>query len=96
MARAGRVQYRPDRQGMRRLMQSAVIAKMCEQAAENAKQYAESIAPRDSGEYVGAFEVQTRIVGDRQTAVLVNETPYANVLEQKHHVLGRAVDHAKP
>lgn len=91
-----RVRYQPNRREMRRLMQSADVARLCEQAAENAKGYAESIAPRDSGEYARSFKVETRIVGDRQTAVLSNTAPYATVLEVKHRVLGRAADHAKP
>jgi hypothetical protein len=91
-----RARYQPNRREMRRLMQSAEIAKLCEQAAENAKKYAEGIAPRETGTYAASFEVETRIVGDRQTAVLMNTVKYANVLEQKHRVLGRAVDHAKP
>lgn len=93
---AERVRYRPDRREMQRLMQSEEVAKVCAQAAENAKSYAQGIAPRDSGEYAGAFEVETRIVGDRQTAVLVNNTRYAAALEVKHRILGRAADHAKP
>lgn len=96
MARADRVQYRPDRQGMRRLMQSPEIAELCQKAAENAGSYAQGIAPRDTGNYAASFEVETRIVGDRQTAVLYNTAPYAAALEVKHRVLGRAADHAKP
>lgn len=96
MARAGRTQYRPDRQGMRRLMKSPEMAELCRKAAENAESYAESIAPRETGKYADSFEVETRIIGDRQTAVLSNTVKYANVLEQKHRVLGRSVDHAKP
>lgn len=96
MARGDRIQYRPDRQGMRRLMQSPGVAKAMRQAAENAKRYAESIAPRGTGEYAKSFEVETRIVGDRQTAVLYNTAPYATALEVRHRVLGRAGDHARP
>jgi hypothetical protein len=81
---------------MRQLMQSREVAELCRQAAENAKGYAQSIAPRETGKYADSFEVETRIVGDRQTAVLFNSVKYANVLEQKHRVLGRAADHAKP
>ena len=91
-----RVRYQPNRREMRRLMQSDDIARLCRQAAENAKSYAEGIAPRESGEYADAFEVETRIVGDRQTAVLFNNTRYAAALEAKHRILGRAADHAKP
>lgn len=96
MARAGRAQYRPDRQGMKRLMQSPEIAELCKKAAENAVSYAQGIAPRDTGNYANSFDVETRIVGDRQTAVLYNTAKYATVLEVKHRILGRAVDHAKP
>jgi hypothetical protein len=91
-----RVRYQPNRREMRRLMQSDDIARLCRQAAENAKSYAEGIAPRESGEYARSFKVETRIVGDRQTAVLFNTAPYATVLEIKHRILGRAADHAKP
>lgn len=91
-----RVRYMPNRREMRRLMQSADMARLCEQAAQNAKSYAEGLAPRDSGEYARGFRVETRIVGDRQTAVVRNDTPYAALLEVKHRILGRAADHAKP
>jgi phage terminase large subunit-like protein len=81
---------------MRKLMQSPDVAKAMEQAAENAQRYAESIAPRDTGTYAESFDVETRVVGDRATAVLFNRAKYATVIEIRHRVLGRATDHARP
>ena len=93
---APRARYQPDRRGMRKLMKSPDIAKITEAAAENAANYAASIAPRDTGEYADSFEVESRIVGDRQTSVVFNSVKYANTLEQRYRVLARSVDHAKP
>lgn len=91
-----RTRYVPNRQQMRRLMQSPDMARAMRRAAENAQKHAEGIAPRDTGNYAGSFEVETRVVGDRQTAVLYNTAPYAAALEARLRILGRAADHAKP
>lgn len=95
MARTDQARYVPSRKEMRKLMQSRDIGKLTQQAAENGQKFAESIAPRDTGEYARGFRVETRIVGDRVTSVLVNSVPYATALEVKHRVLGRAVDRAR-
>lgn len=96
MARADQARYVPNRREMRKLMQSRDIAKLTQQAAENGKRFAESIAPRDTGDYANGFDVETRVVGDRATSVLLNRVRYATVIEVRDRVLGRAADHAKP
>jgi phage terminase large subunit-like protein len=88
--------YKPDRKGIEAMLKDPRMAKMCEQAANAGKTYAEGIAPRVTGNYAAGFEVETALIGTRQTAVLLNKTKYATVVETRHHVLARTIDRIKP
>lgn len=93
--------YKPDRAGMDALVQSLDMGRAMVQVAEVGRRWAESAAPRDSGEYAGSFQVRQETVrfrgrfsGDRAGAVLENTAPHAAAVEwrQGRHVLARAVD----
>jgi hypothetical protein len=82
--------------GIRDLMRSEPMRRAMEQAAQRGKAYAESIAPRDSGEYATSFVVTSGIGKSRAFAVLANTAPHAVVVELVNgggqRVLGRTVD----
>jgi len=90
--------YRPDHNGMRALAQSPQMSRAMQQAAEVGMRWAESVAPRDTGEYAGSFRVApTTVRGgrpaeDRAGARLANDARHAIVVESRHHVLARAVN----
>lgn len=91
-----RIRYRPDFAGTRKIMTSAEMAEVMKNRAERALPFAQSIAPRESGEYSEAFAVEVVRRGgpgrNRAEARLVNAAEYATDVERRHRVLARAVD----
>lgn len=96
MATRPKASYKPDRKGIDGMLKDPRMAEMCKVAADAGKDFAEGIAPRETGAYAAGFEVETALIGSRQTAVLINRVKYATVVETRHHVLARTIDHIKP
>lgn len=92
-----RIKYRANFSGTRKIMTSPEMAEIMRKRAESAKTTAEAIAPRDSGDYAGAFKVRVVRRGgprkNRAEARLYNDVPYADDVERRHHVLGTVVDY---
>lgn len=91
--------YKSDPAGMAALVNSPGMGAAMVQAAEVGRRYAESIAPRDTGEYARSFQVRQetvrfrgRFAGNRAGAVLENTSDHAAAVEwgQGRHVLARA------
>lgn len=92
------VTYKPDIGGVRRLLRSPEMQRMCVSAATKGMAYAESISPVRTGEYRRGFRVVPLAVAglhsDRTGAKLVNYASDAAAVEWrlKFRVLGRTVD----
>lgn len=93
---ANRIRYVPNRRGVGRLLTSPQMAALMEARARAGLDYAQSIAPEQSGEYKDAFTVDSvrrgGPRGDRAEARLVNTADYADDVERRHRVLGQTVD----
>lgn len=95
---AGKGNYTPDRSGLQKIGRSKIMGKAMQSAAERGRRYAEGVAPRRSGEYAGAFEVEPAEVSygrsnDRRAgAALVNKADHALAVEGRSRVLKHAVD----
>jgi len=91
-------EYKPDAAGMRALANSGEVSAAMRQVAEVGMRWAESVAPRDSGEYVSAFGVQAATLrGGRRDepragAVLFNSANHAGVVEHRAGILARSVN----
>jgi hypothetical protein len=99
------VRYEPDNKGWKQIRNSSEISAACVAVAKKAQAYAESISPRDEGEYVASFDVEETTVnfttagdarGPRAAAELRNTADHAAAVEwgkRPHRVLGRTLDH---
>src|SRR5690606_41861825 len=92
------VRYEPDYAGLGRVMRSREMRAMLEIRALRGKAFAESIAPRDTGDYARSFRVESSARGeggwaDRAEARLSNLSDQAPPAERAHghRVLGRHV-----
>lgn len=91
-------EYKPNPGGMKALANSDDMSRAMQQVAEVGKQWAESQAPRDSGEYAGAFRVSpTTVRGgrrgeDRAGARLANDAPHAAAVERRTGIMARSVN----
>lgn len=90
--------YQPDSSGMRELANSPDMSRAMQQAAQVGQRWAEAEAPRDTGEYAGAFHVEAATVPagrrreNRAGAALVNSAPHAGVVEARSGILVRSVN----
>jgi hypothetical protein len=80
------------------MMTSREMTSVFDAAAEAGVGHAVSVSPVDTGEYAGAFRVETSVVGDRVEARIVNDAPHAIIVEvgtptqPGRHVLARTAD----
>lgn len=99
--------YRPSFKGLAELLRSPEMVAQMEAVAERGKAYAESIAPRHTGDYASRFSVASSRNGgvhhDRAVAYLINDDPASLSIEYgtgepngtrtpKHRTLGRTID----
>lgn len=94
--------YSPSFKGLAELLKSPEMVAAMESIAQRGKAYAESIAPRDTGEYASRFSVASSRSGgvhhDRAVAYLINDDPASLSIEYgtsdtpKHRTLGRTID----
>ncbi len=63
------------------MMTSREMTSVVDAAAEAGVGHAVSVSPVDTGEYAGAFRVETSVVGDRVEARIINDAPHAIIVE---------------
>lgn len=95
----GREGFIPDRTGINQLLNSGMVQNAALRAAQTVQRNAETIAPRDSGQYAGSFRSRAMKVPTltgrggkeiRAGAAVENTAGYAAAVEARHHVLTRA------
>lgn len=94
------VRYEPNFRETGNLLTSRRMEALMVSSAARGQAFAESIAPRDSGEYARSFTIESTTRGgprrDRAEARLVNVAEYAGMVEWVNNggerVLGRTVD----
>lgn len=94
------IDYQPDIRGTNDLMTSPEMVALMAAAAEKGKEFAKSISPRRTGDYVDSFKVETTAKGgpkrNRAEARLVNDSDHATDVEWINHggerILGKTVD----
>lgn len=87
-----KVKFKLNKRWVRKFLKSQGVVDCALTKAEAGKKHAESIAPRETGRYAGAFRVEASDRSDRRGARVVNDTPYAAVIETRDAVLGRSID----
>lgn len=96
-----KIDYQASYAGTGELMNSPEMLAMLKAAAEEGQKFAESISPRRTGQYAGAFRIEVEAKAgpkhDRGEARLINDSAHAADVEWRNHggerVLGRTVDH---
>jgi len=78
-----------------RFMKGPRMRALVTRRAQEGARYAESISPRESGEYASRFRVESGVGEGRAEARIVNDSGHAVPVELKHRVLGRTVDHVE-
>jgi hypothetical protein len=94
------IDYRPNIRGTNKLMTSPEMVALMAAAAKKGEGYAQSISPRQTGEYAESFRVETTAKGgprhNRAEARLINDSAHAAAVEWQNNggerVLGRTVD----
>lgn len=93
------VRYEPDFAGLGKIMTSKRMEAMLKGETQRGKQYAEVIAPRDTGDYAASFRVASSSRGtgrwsDRAAAYLYNDSDHAAVVEfqDDYRTLGIVAD----
>ena len=91
---AREISYKPDYKGTGKLMRGKEMEAFMRLKAHEGKQYAEAIAPRESGEYAAAFRVTSTHSGDRAAAYLYNDSDHAFLVEyvDDYRTLGVVAD----
>ncbi len=96
--------YRPNQAGVREMRASPSMVEAMRRKAEQAKAYAEAIAPVKTGEYKASFRVDVSVVNGLARARLRNVCDHAIFVEYPHrvhnssrivagqHILGRSID----
>lgn len=102
-----RAQFRPNNKGIGLILRSAKMKREMEVRARLIEAHAKEVAPRDTGEYLESFKVESGTEnspiklgrGDRAWAVVKNTSPHAAAVEfgNKHvgdgqRILGQAAD----
>ena len=103
--------YRPSRAGVAKFLRSPQISAALLAIAENGKTYAESISPRETGDYASSWKVSRStftVKGEpRAAAKLENTSGHAAAVEfgyagranrpgqSRHRVLGRTLEHMR-
>jgi len=80
------VRYEPDFPGLGKIMRGKQMQAMLAAQAQKGKQYAEVIAPRDTGDYAASFRVSSAARGagrfaDRAAGYLYNDSDHALAVE---------------
>lgn len=94
------VKYKPDIQGLGKVMRGKPMEGEMKHKAQVGRQYAEAIAQgfRRTGEYANSFRVSSTSAGgphhDRAAGYLYNDSDHALLVEvvDDHRVLGTVVD----
>jgi hypothetical protein len=96
---AREVTYKANIKGTNVLMHSKEMERHLRLEAQKGKQYAEAIAPRQTGEYASSFRVASSRSGagrwaDRAAAYLYNDSDHAVLVEfvDDYRTLGTVVD----
>jgi len=96
---ARRIRYEPNYRGLGRLMTSKGMEAMLRRETHRGKQYAEVIAPRDTGDYASRFRVASSSRGagrwsDRAVSYLYNDSDHALAVEfqDDYRTLGIVAD----
>jgi hypothetical protein len=91
---AREISYKPDYKGTGKLMRGKEMEAFMRLRAQEGKQYAEVIAPRETSEYASAFRVASTRSGDRATAYLYNDSDHAYLVEyvDDYRTLGVVAD----
>lgn len=93
-----KVKFKLNKRWAREFLKSQDVVDCALTKAEASKKHAESIAPRsdkDHQHYADNFYVEVSDRSDRRGARVVNNTPYAAVIETRDAVLGRSIDAAR-
>lgn len=91
------IRFDPNSRGMDAILNSTDMQDAMVRVAEDAADYARSLAPVDSGEYRSSFTVERETFsgprGTRKGAVVVNTAKHAADVEwgQDRHVLGQTL-----
>lgn len=86
------MRYVPDHKGVAALLRGDDMGDVVYAAGDLGAVYAASISPVESGDYISSFGVDTEVQGDRQTAILHNDSDHAFAVELRDHVLARTAD----
>ncbi|MFG2001686.1 hypothetical protein ACGFNU_21300 [Spirillospora sp. NPDC048911] len=93
------VRYEPNIPGLGRIMRSRGMQAMLSGEAQRGRQYAEVIAPRDTGDYAASFRVTSASRGsgrwsDRAAGYLYNDSDHALAVEfqDDYRTLGIVAD----
>lgn len=96
---ASTVRYEPNFAGLGKIMRGKEMQAMLAQEAQRGRQYAEAIAPRDTGEYAASFRVSSSSRGagrwsDRAAGYLYNDSGHALAVEfqDDYRTLGIVAD----
>lgn len=100
---AARAKFRGSYKGIGKILRSAQMEQEMRARAERVQQRAEGLAPRETGDYVQHFRVETEIRNGKTTraiATVVNDSQHAAYVEwgtsrtPRHRVMGRAAGEA--
>ena len=99
MGVARSIRYEPDFAGLGKIMTSRGMEAMLRRKAQVGGQYAETIAPRDTGDYAASFRVSSAARGagrwaDRAAGYLYNDSDHALAVEfqDDYRTLGIVAD----
>ncbi|WP_394360731.1 hypothetical protein [Amycolatopsis sp. SB7-3] len=97
------VEFVPDHRGLAQLLRGAEVHGLIMDRARGGAQFAETIAPRRTGEYAAGIQAEDGGLGgrrrDRPVGLIVATAPHSAAVEwgndhqnQPHHVLARTID----
>lgn len=90
--------YDPNHHDIARMLRGDDMLQMVGSVAEAGAEYAQSIAPVETGEYAGDFETTAEVLDERATGILYNTSDHGALVEwgfdrqEGHHVLARTAD----
>ncbi|MGW5741580.1 hypothetical protein [Amycolatopsis sp. NPDC003861] len=97
------IEFVPDHQGLAQLLRGAEVHDLVMDRARDGAQFAQTIAPRRTGEYAAGIQAEDGGLGgprhDRPVGLIVATAPHSAAVEwgndhqhHPHHVLARTID----
>lgn len=97
------VKFVPDHRGLAELLRGAEVHELVMDRARGGAQFAQTIAPRRTGEYAAGIQAEDGGLGgrrrDRPVGVVIATAPHSAAVEwgnqrqpHPHHVLARTID----